>query len=314
VEVYIQRFTFWYDDSRGTLPHVTTPVTFTNWPFLAVPSSDSGKVAMKLVMEWWPQKEFHVRNSSSSPKRLATTINRMGFCTAATMKAPAINPMANKGMTIHRITLGNLFLNEELEVRALLLRLLMAGLMGGIWTAWYIAFKAGVPSQICLVAITLSCDPDTRTALLPAAKGDEVMSPVAGSTAGDRGPEKEEAPPEDFTAPVSATCCCRVRGPEVDRPKALVPPPPPAVIGPDCEPMDLLWCQGTPAELRGPEVESGERLEVVALEERGPEWVEEAATVPPSTLLLLLPDFNDAECMRPAIFPSSPDFLTSPPV
>jgi hypothetical protein len=56
----------------------------------------------------------------------------MGFCTAATMKAPAINPMANKGMTIHRITLGNLFLNEELEVRALLLRLLMAGLMGGI--------------------------------------------------------------------------------------------------------------------------------------------------------------------------------------
>jgi len=86
------------------------------------------------------------------------------------------------------------------------------------------------------VAITLSCDPDTRTALLPAAKGDEVMSPVAGSTAGDRGPEKEE---EDFTAPVSATCCCRVRGPEVDRPKALAPPPP-AVIGPDCEPMDLL--------------------------------------------------------------------------
>jgi hypothetical protein len=73
-----------------------------------------------------------MRNSSSSPKRLATTINRMGFCTAATMKAPAINPMANKGMTIHRITLGNLFLNEELEVRALLLRLLMAGLMGVI--------------------------------------------------------------------------------------------------------------------------------------------------------------------------------------
>ncbi len=50
VDVYIQRFTFWYDDSRGTLPHVTTCIiSNTHLPCWTISSSKN----MFLVFEDW---------------------------------------------------------------------------------------------------------------------------------------------------------------------------------------------------------------------------------------------------------------------
>lgn len=97
--------------------------------------------------------------------------------------------------------------------------------------------------------------------------------------------------------------------------------------GPEKVPADFPGTQGVPAELSGPEDENAER--VVLWPGRGPEWEEEEddafvvvegrteeedAVAGPD--LRPEADFEVAEVSTGmlSIFPSSPDFLMSPPV
>lgn len=86
--------------------------------------------------------------------------------------------------------------------------------------------------------------------------------------------------------------------------------------GPENVPADFPGTQGVPAELRGPEEENAERV----VPGRGPEWEEDDAPVVVEAVRTDPPDdlrppaaFEESTGML-SIFPSSPDFLISPPV
>jgi len=97
------------------------------------------------------------------------------------------------------------------------------------------------------------------------------------------------------------------------------------VNGPEKVPADFPGTQGMPAELRGPEEENAERGAVPFPALIGPECDDEEAPVlevrtedaggppPPDLRPPALADAVESTGML-SIFPSSPDFLISPPV